>query len=101
MRVRIQPSALRDLQEGFLFYERKEPGLGSYFMDTLFSDIDSLQLFGGIHSMHFGRFHRLLSKRFPYAVYYQTRDEEVLVRAVLDLRRNPAWIARKLGGLPR
>ncbi len=101
MKVRIQPSALRDLREGFLFYERKESGLGSYFMDSLFSDIDSLQLFGGIHSVHFGLFHRLLSKRFPYAVYYQTHGKEVLVRAVLDLRRNPTWIARKLGGLPR
>ena len=101
MKVRIQPSAQRDLREGFLFYERKEAGLGAYFMDTLFSDIDSLQLFGGIHSMHFERFHRLLSKRFPYAVYYQPREHEVLVRAVLDLRRNPVWIARKLGGLTR
>ena len=71
MRIVIQPSALRDLREGFRFYEKQENGVGSYFLDSLFSDVDSLQLYAGIHPVHFGRFHRLLSKRFPYAVYYQ------------------------------
>lgn len=99
MKITIQPSALADLRQGFQFYENKELGLGSYYLDSLFSDIDSLKLFAGIHSMHFGRFHRLLSKRFPYAVYYEMRNEEVLVRAVLDLRRNPKWISRKIKGL--
>lgn len=60
------------------------------------SDIDSLQLFAGIHAIHFGRFHRLLSKRFPYGVYYQISGNEIFVRSVLDLRRDPNWIAGKL-----
>ena len=99
MRILIQPSALRDLRDGFHFYERIETGLGSYFLDSLFSDIDSLQLYAGIQTIHFSRFHRLLSKRFPYAAYYEMEDESVLVRAVLDLRRDPKWIERKLKGL--
>lgn len=99
MRIVIQPSALRDLRDGFRFYEAQEKGLGSYFLDTLMSDIDSLQLYGGIHSIHFDHFHRILSKRFPYAAYYQVKDNKVFVRAVLDLRRDPGWIARKLKGL--
>jgi len=100
VRIDIQPSALADLREGFRFYDAKEIGIGSYFLDTLFSDIDSLQLYAGIHSIHFGRFHRLLSKRFPYAVYYQIKGGSVAIRAVLDLRRDPKWIARRLKGLP-
>ena len=99
MKIVIQPSALGDLRQGFYFYERQESGLGAYFLDSLFSDIDSLQLFGGIHSIHFVRFHRLLSKRFPYGIYYQVQGDSALVRAILDLRRDPKWIARKLKGL--
>jgi len=99
VRISIQPAALRDLREGFRFYETQDIGLGSYFVDSLFSDIDSLQLYAGIHSVHFGRFYRLLSKRFPYAAYYQIIGSEIVVRAVLDLRRDPKWIARKLKGL--
>ena len=99
MRIVIQPSALGDLRQGFHFYEGQEAGLGAYFLDSLFSDIDSLQLFAGIHSIHFTRFHRLLSKRFPYGVYYQIEGDLTLVRAILDLRRDPKWIQRKLKGL--
>ncbi len=48
-------------------------------------------------SIHFGEHHRLLSKRFPFAVYSPIESESVLVYAVLDCRRNPAWIRRRMG----
>lgn len=46
MKIRILPSALDDLARGRRFYERQGEGLGQYFMDTLFSDVDSLALCG-------------------------------------------------------
>ena len=96
MKIVIQSSALADLAEGFDFYEGNEPGLGGYFLDSLYSDIDSLQLYAGIHPIHFGKYHRLLSKRFPYGIYYRVEENTVLVRAVLDLRRAPEWVKRRL-----
>ena len=68
MRIEVLDSAQQDLLAGFAFYERQAYGLGSYFLDSLFSDIDSLRLFAGVHAVHFGRYHRLLSKRFPFAI---------------------------------
>ena len=47
MKIRILPSAMEDLSNGFQFYENQIPGLGSYFLETLFSDIDSLKLYAG------------------------------------------------------
>jgi hypothetical protein len=96
VKISIQPSAPADLRRGVHFYERQEQGLGNYFLDSLCSDIDSLQLYAGIHSVHFGRFHRLLSEKFPYAIYYEVKEQTAYVRAVLDLRRDPLWIAGKL-----
>ncbi len=49
MRIKILSTALKDLSEGRLFYEKQGEGLGEYFFDSLFSDIDSLMLYGGIH----------------------------------------------------
>lgn len=100
MRITIQPSALADLKRGFLFYESKEKGLGDYFIDSIYSDIDSLQLYGGIHSIHFSRFHRLLSKRFPYGIYYQVSGGVVMVNAILDLRQSPNKLGSMLENLP-
>ena len=68
--------------EGFQFYESREAGVGSYFLDCLFSDIDSLLPFAGIHQVVFG-YHRSLSKRFPFAIYYDIVGELIRVHAVL------------------
>ncbi len=78
MKIRLLSSALDDLSKGRLFYEKQGEGLGEYFFDSLFSDIDSLALYGGIHQKYFG-YHRMLSKRFPYAIYYKLEEESVVV----------------------
>ncbi len=95
MLVRILDAAERDLEDGYNFYEQQSPNLGSYFLDSLYSDIDSLSYFGGIHKVVFG-YHRLLSKRFPFAIYYKILEDVVIVSAILDCRRNPSWIRKKL-----
>ena len=71
MNIFLARSAEQDLLDGHGFYERQAPGVGTYFLDSLFADIDSLVLYAGIHPKPDGRFHRTLAKRFPYAVHYQ------------------------------
>jgi len=53
--IKILESAKRDLEEGFYFYEYQKEELGHYFIETLMSDIESLNIFAGIHSIHFGK----------------------------------------------
>ena len=96
MRIKILKSASRDLVDGYCFYEKQAEGLGGYFLESLFSDIDSLKIYAGIHTVHFEKYQRLLSKRFPFAVYYHLEDDTVFIHAVLDCRRNPAWVRKKL-----
>ena len=54
MKIQILPSAMEDLSRGSRFYDSQELGLGDYFQDSLFSDIDSLMLFAGIHRVIYG-----------------------------------------------
>ena len=58
----------QDLKIAKEFYEKQSFGLGTYFLDSILSDIESLWLYGGIHEKTFGLY-RLLSKRFPYGIY--------------------------------
>jgi len=88
MRVKILLSAVEDLYAGRIFYEKQGEGVGEYFFDSLFSDIDSLVLYGGIHPKTFG-YHRMLSKRFPYAVYYKVEAGVAVILRILDLRQEP------------
>ncbi len=96
MKIEILSSGMTDLAEGRQFYEAQSEGLGEYFFDSLFSDIDSLKLYAGIHPIFYG-YHRMLSKRFPYAIYYKLKEKSVAtVWRVLDLRRDPRRIKGSL-----
>jgi len=64
MELKVLSSAIDDPYKTRLFYERQGEGLGDYFFDSLFSDIDSLTLYGGMHGKFHG-YYRMLSKRFP------------------------------------
>lgn len=96
MKIEILDTAKRDLIDGFHFYEEQGAGLGSYFLTHLYADIESLRTYRGIHSKAYKDYHRLLAKRFPFAVFYKVEANSVRIYAVLDCRRNPSWIRKKL-----
>jgi plasmid stabilization system protein ParE len=98
MNLKILDQAEADLIEGFHFYETQQTGIGDYFLANLYVDIESLRLYGGIHLKPYKDYHRLLSKRFPFAVFYTVNDKTVFIHAVLDCRRDPAWLRKRLGG---
>jgi plasmid stabilization system protein ParE len=91
MRINLSDDAERDLERGYLFYEKQGNGLGDYFLDTLHSEIESLLLYSGVHRRIHG-LHRLVVQSFPFAVYYDVSGELVLIWAVLDCRSDPSKI---------
>ena len=97
VRVQIARSAETDLLEGYVFYEQQQAGIGDYFLDSLSADIDALALYAGVHARPDSRLHRTLSRRFPFAIYYDLKGDIATVVAVLDCRQNPASIAQRLG----
>jgi hypothetical protein len=84
--------------DGFEFYERQLPGLGTYFLDSLYADIDSLSLYAGIHPRPLLNLHRTLGRRFPFSIYYRLAGEFATVVAVLDSRQNPSRTKARLSG---
>ena len=77
MTIRILDLARDDLIDGFHFYEQQDKGLGDYFLTCLYSDIEGLRIFSGIHGKAYRHSLRALSKRFPFAIYY-TADEDCI-----------------------
>ncbi len=92
IQVRISDDALADLNHGYWFYEAQESGLGDYFTSCLRADIDGLKVSAGIHRTVYRDYHRLLSRVFPYGIFYTMNNEGAVVWAVVDLRRDPDWI---------
>jgi plasmid stabilization system protein ParE len=95
MRIEILDRARQDFLDGFRFYEKQSEGVGRYFFDSLMADVESLHLYAGVHAKQFS-FYRMIARRFPYAIYYRVEKKVVRIHAVLDCRRNPAWIRKRL-----
>jgi hypothetical protein len=78
MIVQISSDAEQDIADGFWFYEGQTAGLSDYFRSCLITDIESLTFYGGIHEQVEG-YHRSLSRRFPFTIYYIVDGDTVTV----------------------
>jgi len=92
--IHVLEEAEQDLENGKKFYDENEHGVGDYFWDSMISEMESLYLYAGIHKPEFS-FHRMITKRFPYAIYYYIKSSNVYVVAVIPMKRDPKWIRER------
>ncbi len=95
MKIEILDAAEQDIATAIAFYESQAQGVGSYFLSSIFSDIESLRVYAGVHIVIEG-YYRLLSKRFPFSIYYKINNSVIYIYAVLDCRKNPSWVQDRL-----
>lgn len=96
MKVQIADSAAFHIEEACYFYEDQERGAGKHFWDCVQKDIDKLASTAGVHSKRHGSYHKVNCSHHPFVIYYSLQGDIVTVKAVLDGRRDPAWIKRIL-----
>lgn len=89
MRVKLAAGAEDDLLQGYEFYEMQAPLLGTYFLDSLYADIDALALYAGVHAKPLQGLHRTTGRRFPFLICYRVAGDVATVIAVLDGHQNP------------
>ena len=94
--IEITQAAQDDLLAAYWFYEHQQTGIGAYFLNSLYADIDALQISAGVHIkvQPRGAF-RSLGSRFPFAIYYLLEGKKATVMAVLDTRRSPEWLRER------
>lgn len=96
--VSVASDAKRDIGNGFRFYAKQSEPTARYFFDAVQAELASLAVWAGVHVKTPGGAHRMMVRRFPFAIYYRLLGDEVVVVAVLDCRSNPRRIARIIGG---
>jgi plasmid stabilization system protein ParE len=93
------PRLLRPAQEEMLeaafYYEQQAGGLGQDFLRKVQSAIDEIAQHPTRWPKVRADIRRRRVHRFPYAVLYEDQPQEIVVIAVMHLRRHPAyWIDR-------
>ena len=87
-RVIIRPAAEADLQQAKQYYDERRPGLGEEFISAMRQAMHSLQENPERRAFYYREFRRLLTRRFPYKVFYLVQGERVIVFRILHAKQN-------------
>ena len=98
--VIVLARAADDLDQLRRFYEAQQAGVGDHCVDSVLASVTKLANTSGIHSRR-QRYHRMIEHTFHLGIYYREHGDDVLVVAILDLRRDPKWIGRQLRQRPK
>ena len=92
MTYRFLSPAERDLAEAVDYYEAQVPGLGLEFLDEVERTVKRIimqpEAWMSISENH----RRCRTRRFPYGLIYSLDKNEIIIAAVMCLRRHPdSW----------
>ena len=89
MTVRFLTPASDELVQAIQYYEDQRIGLGREFLLEVEQVVDLIISFPSSWPIYTGNIRRALVKRFPFGLFYRVNQKEIVVAAVMDLRRDP------------
>jgi hypothetical protein len=98
--IRLAPEVPEELAEAVLWYEARRPGLGNEFLTEIESTLPIIesrpQSFPRLENVSPAYdIRRALLPRFPYAIVFLARTEELRVLAIAHAKRRPGyWLSR-------
>jgi hypothetical protein len=91
MRIRLLEVAEIELDEAIQYYSDKALGLGDDFLAEVLKALNRIARFPESWHPCSKRTRRCQTRRFPYGIIYQIRQDEILVIAIADLHRKPGY----------
>ena len=93
--VRLLEAAEDEMLDAARYYEEQADGLGNVFLDKINSAQKDISHNPETWPVIRAGIRRRLLHRFPFALLYRVDSDEVVVLAVMHLRRHPNyWIDR-------
>ena len=79
MKTVILDPALREFSDAVAYYNRESPGLGYEFADEVFRTIARVATMPDAWPVLSERTRRCITRRFPYGVVYQQREDALII----------------------
>lgn len=89
-KIKIEPEAVYDIQQGVIWYDRQKKGLGRKFHSEIIASFNRLKT-----QPYFQKRYEDVRcsplKKFPFMIHYTIGEKEklIVIRAVLNTFRNP------------
>ncbi len=86
--VTLRPRAETDLHEAVRWYEARRAGLGEEFLAEVTRAINRLEQQPDRRPCYYRDFRRLITRRFPYKLFYRLEKDRVIVFRILHASRD-------------
>lgn len=96
MRFSFHPEAVYELTQSAKYYQKLAINLGNEFLDDVFSTILRIIEFPDAFPKLSRKSRKCLVNRFPFAIIYQVREEEIFIVAVTHLSRKPGYWKKRV-----
>ncbi|MDT0650049.1 type II toxin-antitoxin system RelE/ParE family toxin [Autumnicola edwardsiae] len=87
-KIRLFPRAEKEISEAVLWYENKQKGLSTVFIDKLDSTFRILKQ--NPHSfIRRNKFRQVQVEKSPYIIIYNIEENEIIIHSVFHTRQDP------------
>jgi len=91
----VAPEAELDIAEAYAWYEGRRVGLGEEFLSAVDACLERIRRGPEMYRKVHENYRRSLTRRFPYAVFFELSETRILVYAVFHTSRDPGkWRQR-------
>ncbi|MFA7232279.1 MAG: type II toxin-antitoxin system RelE/ParE family toxin [Victivallaceae bacterium] len=96
MKIIILAVAEQELAEAIAYYNSEYPGLGYELALEAKESLSRINLFPDAWPPFSPNTRRCLINRFPYGILYRKYETEIIVYAIMHLKRNPENWSKRL-----
>jgi plasmid stabilization system protein ParE len=95
--VTFTPEADDDVLESHDWYESQESGLGADFLRCVEECLERIRRHPEMYPVAMDEFRRALVRRFPYEIFYEILENELVIYSVFNCSQDPLKWRRRLG----
>jgi len=88
MKLRYTSRAKEDLEIALTWYEKQRIGLGHDFLACVEAGTQSIIRNQKMYRLYYANFYGCVVRRFPFIIFYTIENNEIIVHAIFDSRRN-------------
>ena len=89
MQSRFQPEAEAELAEARLWYSFQREGLELAFMQRIDQTLGAIIAAPRLYPIVYRSLRRAVLRQFPFAIFYESNESEIVVFAVYHSNRDP------------
>lgn len=89
MQIRFQPEAEAELAEARLWYSLQREGLDAALMQRIDQTLRAIVAAPRSYPIVYRNLRRAVLRKFPFAIFYESNESEIIVFAVYHSKRDP------------